>query len=296
MKPDFIIIGAQKSATTFVQRALSDHPEIFLPEGEIRHFENPWFLEDDQSAFTRHFQQVQEGSRVGFKRADMLSLPECTARIHEHCPDTRLIATLRHPIERAISAYFHYMRYDALPLCEVELGMRKILENRYPDYPYASRVLEYGRYAHHLDRWFQYFPRDQMLVLLHDEIFRNPQESMQRVHDFLGIGDTHRSGNLNRRSQMVVYSLPRLQFLRLRTPFVFRWSKDRMASTWRFGRFSRALWYGFEAIDRYILAWFYPNEKPVLSPCLWNDLTDFYREDVNRLPELLEGKELPWTF
>ncbi|MEN8742466.1 MAG: hypothetical protein ABF308_22210 [Phaeobacter gallaeciensis] len=39
--PNFIVIGAQKSASTFVQARLSDHPEIFMPDGEDPNFETP---------------------------------------------------------------------------------------------------------------------------------------------------------------------------------------------------------------------------------------------------------------
>ena len=46
MLPDFVIIGAQKSASTFMQVCLDDHPDIYLPRGETTFFESPDYREN----------------------------------------------------------------------------------------------------------------------------------------------------------------------------------------------------------------------------------------------------------
>lgn len=294
-KPDFIIMGAQKSASTYVQRALVDHPGVFLPDGELRYFEDPWFDEALYERFLATFQGAPDKRRIGFKRADMLALPECSERVKARLPDAQLVVILRHPVDRATSAYFHYLRYDSLPFADVEAGMRRILDGSLSGYPHAARVLDYGLYARHLERWFSLYDRDRVLVLLHDNIQRSPQESMETVYAFLGLDTRHRSRNLDRRSQAVIYSLPRLRFLRLRSPFVFHWNQDRMASTWRFGPLSRWAWYVFEGCDRYILGRFLPNDRPRLSEELDQRLRDFYRDDVARLRAMLPELDVPWT-
>jgi len=47
---DFLIIGAQKSATTFIHRCLLEHPSVFMPPGEISFFEDPDYLNLDSSS------------------------------------------------------------------------------------------------------------------------------------------------------------------------------------------------------------------------------------------------------
>ena len=43
--PEFAIIGAQKSATTFLQTVLQSHPEVFIPDGELAMFEDPQYAD-----------------------------------------------------------------------------------------------------------------------------------------------------------------------------------------------------------------------------------------------------------
>ena len=52
MLPNFIIIiGAEKSATTFLHECLSEHPEVFMPSAEIPFFEDPDYGQSDIKAF-----------------------------------------------------------------------------------------------------------------------------------------------------------------------------------------------------------------------------------------------------
>jgi hypothetical protein len=39
--PNFIIIGTQKAATTFIHRALREHPEVFMPKDEVTFSKTP---------------------------------------------------------------------------------------------------------------------------------------------------------------------------------------------------------------------------------------------------------------
>jgi hypothetical protein len=46
-----------------------------------------------------------------------------------------------------------------------------------------------GRYAEQLDRWLAVYPRDRMLVLRAEDLFRAPRETFARVVTFLGLPD-----------------------------------------------------------------------------------------------------------
>ena len=41
MLPNFVIIGTQKAATTFLHGCISEHPEVWMPAEEIPAFESP---------------------------------------------------------------------------------------------------------------------------------------------------------------------------------------------------------------------------------------------------------------
>ena len=50
------------------------------------------------------------------------------------------------------------------------------------NYTYAAR----GLYAEQLERWFAVFPREQVLVLISEEMLEQPAETYLRVLEFLG--------------------------------------------------------------------------------------------------------------
>jgi hypothetical protein len=126
MLPNFVIIGAQKSASTFLQVCLSDHPNVFLPNGETPFFESPDYEQSNVSDLERIFEKRSE-KRIGIKRPNYIGKPEVPKRIEFHLPHAKLIAVLRNPIDRAISAYYHNINYGFIPPINVENGIRKII-------------------------------------------------------------------------------------------------------------------------------------------------------------------------
>ena len=70
MFPNFLIIGAQKAATTYIQTCLKEHPQIFIPIEEIPYFEDPDFHQMDQKEFEQLFSDGIGKSAVGLKRPD----------------------------------------------------------------------------------------------------------------------------------------------------------------------------------------------------------------------------------
>ena len=113
-------------------------------------------------------------------------------------PNARLIALLRNPVERAFSHYQHEVAFGREPLSFEEAidredeRMRGELEHMLRDPSYFSHAwwnytyVARGRYAEQLERWLAAFPRDQLLVLLTDELAADTAGTYRRVLDFLG--------------------------------------------------------------------------------------------------------------
>ena len=59
--------------------------------------------------------------------------------------------------------------------------------------------IELSRYASYIKRWFEIFPRNQFLILLHEEIASSPATQTRRLFEFLGIDGLHQSVYLDRR-------------------------------------------------------------------------------------------------
>ena len=267
-------------------RALREHPDVWTPRGETAVFQDPYY----QPSVVREFLESLPVDKVcGIKRPDYLALPECAARLAKANECLKVIMVLRDPVERAVSAYHHYIKYDALPLLPFEEGIRKILAGQWEaQWPLAIRVLEYGNYASALRRYLEEFPREQIYIAWHDDFVADTDKELLKLQEFLKLepmkGFTRRA---RRRSQAVIYSLARLRFLRLRSPLVFRWAKDRKSWTWKYPAVSKFCWYAFEAADRYLLRHVIDSPKKRLSEEVRVELIDFYRKEMHDLSKLV---------
>ena len=296
--PNFLIIGAQKSASTYIHICLAEHPEVFMPLDEITYFEDPDFREARREDFERLFRDVNGAKAVGFKRPNYIAKPEVPGRVKELLPEAKLIAVLRNPVQRAVSAYFHYVNYGFIPPAPLEKSMTLLLDGEYKkSYPKSEEILEYGLYHKHLDRYLSFFDRGRILILFQDEIVRDTLAQLQRAYRFLGIDDSYVPRRLNDRPQAVVYSIPRLRLLRLRNGWLYDYNSDRTRVYIREqSRLDRALCRTIDGLDRHLLARVFGNERPALSEGLRRRLHEFYAEDVGRLEGLLGVNLRRWKY
>jgi hypothetical protein len=293
MLPNFIIIGAQKSASTFIHFNLSEHPDVFMPSEEITFFENPDYWQSDIESFERLFEKGCHKKAIGIKRPSYLHKPECPERIHRHIPSARLIAILRNPVERAISAYYHYIKMGFAPVKPANKGLLEIIYGEHEEqYPRATEIIEFGLYHKHLSRYLNYFDREQMLIMLYDDIKKSPLDSLKEISRFLEIDEEYVPQSLHSRPQAGVYSIPRLRLLTLRNPFMYSYSNDRMRlSAKKLGKETGLLGLMIIAaitlIDNEVLSRIFANTKPDISRELAEMLSATYEEDTSKLEDLL---------
>jgi hypothetical protein len=196
--PDFLIIGAQKAGTTALYAYLRWHPEITGPSfKEVSFFDRHYVR--GETWYRAHL-PARPGSRlVGEASPSYLFHPQAAKRVAALMPDAKLIAVLRNPVDRAFSHYQHEVAFGREPLSfedaldAEEERMRGELDRmaREPayfshawwNYTYAAR----GRYAEQLDRWFEVFEREQVLVLISEELLADPAASYDRTLEFLGV-------------------------------------------------------------------------------------------------------------
>jgi hypothetical protein len=215
LRPDYLLIGAQKAGTTSLHRYLAEHPAILTASvKEVRYFNR--FYERGESWYRAHFplelraravrRRLDVEPAVGEASAVYLFDPRVPERVHALDPAMRLIAVLRDPVERAYSHYQMEVRWgrEPLPIHEaldreaaelpglLEHALAHPLDTSDGGFPrsYVGR----GRYAEQLERWLSFFPRDQLLVLTSDELLEDPAEVVARVAAFLGIPE-YRAGH-----------------------------------------------------------------------------------------------------
>jgi hypothetical protein len=217
MLPNFVIIGAQKSASSFLQACLAEHPDIYIPHEEIPFFESPDYEEHTINDLRRILEGRQEKC-LGIKRPNYIGKSEVPSRLEYHLPNAKLIAVLRNPIERAISAYFHQIRSGTIPPFKFESGIKKILQDKYfnNQYKRAHEIIEFGLYYKYLSQYSHFLKNNQLLIFLHEDIKREPLKSVKKAYNFLDISADYIPKSLASQPQMVLYNLTRLRFLTLR--------------------------------------------------------------------------------
>jgi hypothetical protein len=187
--PDFVIVGAQRGGTTSLYRALIAHPEI---AGAVRKEVHFFDLRYDRGMdwYLAHFPKRGEAEAVGEASPFYLFHPLVPRRMREALPTVTPIALLRNPVDRAYSQYQLNVRRgqerrsfeDALDAEPTEIAdQRDVIRARWSTY------LARGRYAEQLDRWFDAFPREQLLIASSEEFFSAPEPFFRRILARLGL-------------------------------------------------------------------------------------------------------------
>lgn len=291
MKLDFFVIGTQKGGSTFLLNCLREHPDIYMPATEVSFFEDAFYDPDRLDEFEAWFTPAADGQVLGVKRPDMLGHPEFPRRIHGHYPDLKHIAILRDPIERAVSAYYHYMSARFIPMVPIEEGLRIIIEGGWKEHPRAHQVVDFGFYDRHLTGLEAYYPRDRISVLVFESIKRDPAEALAQLYRFIGVADDFKAPSLDSRPMKAPYSPMLVRYNRATSPLVHRWSESGGFQLKRTNPVSRLLRYPI-GLGRNMLGKILPDPgRPRLSPSLHQSLREIYRADTEALEQRL-GQDL----
>ncbi len=214
-KPSFFIIGAQKGGTTALFRFLSTHPDVVPSRVKEPHF---FDLDSNykerglyyyRSQFPLHFQLGK--SQVTFDATPRyIYHPDCPKRLHRHFPSTKMVLLLRDPIARAYSSWNMYRNFYNDPPCRFLLikestdGLQLLLQReQYPSFEDAVRdeienslsddallepsFVRRGLYAKQIERYLEYFKREQIMILDSRELLNSTIVTLDRVGDHLGL-------------------------------------------------------------------------------------------------------------
>jgi len=180
MKPNFLVIGAQKCGTSTLCDLLARHPDVFMTDPKEPHF----FSDDAVYArgldwYARLFEGAEGHAAIGEGSTSytMSALrPHAAERIARTLPSARLVYIVRHPMERIVSHWMHARtrgRRESLPLAD---AIRR-----------RSMYLDTSRYLSQIDRYRRSFSDDRILVLFLDDLSRDRIPTLRRCFEFLGV-------------------------------------------------------------------------------------------------------------
>ena len=197
--PDFMIIGTQKGGTTSLYKYLAKHPDL-KPNYVVKELSS---FDEDYSRggvwYRSNFPKRKKGKLYFEGTTHYLYNPLVSGRVRKMLPNVKIIILLRDPIDRAYSSYKHQVRAGREPLSFEEAiqaeserlkgEKEKLLTDpAYISYNYNHfSYIERGKYDDQINNWLEYFPKEQMLILSSKDFFKNTDNSLKQIYDFLDI-------------------------------------------------------------------------------------------------------------
>ncbi|NRG18315.1 sulfotransferase [Rhizobiales bacterium] len=174
---DFLIIGATKSATTWLQRSLQADPKVFMPDPELHFFSREYNRGEDW--YLVRFEGRKRGQVTGEKSNSYLEDAQAAARISRSLPNAKLIVQLRNPVDRAYSDYCMLYRRG-----EVGRDIERYLD---PANSQGMRFIEAGEYYNQLQIYYQMFSAEQILITFYEAINTESERQLETVRSFLDL-------------------------------------------------------------------------------------------------------------
>ena len=214
-KPNFFIVGHPKTGTSALYNFLKQHPDVFLPEiKEPRFFCKDFHKEEEEfykksklkkttkytiknkKDYLELFKDTKEEKAVGEVSPGYLESREAAKEISKFNPNAKIIMILREPSEYLFSSFNQKQKSEeGASTFKEALNLEKVRKKR--DYrkvraPPVSQLLysERIRYEAQVKRYLDNFPKENILVLIHEEFKNNNLETCRKIFRFLGVDDS----------------------------------------------------------------------------------------------------------
>ena len=160
--PTFIVIGAMKAGTTSLARYLDEHPDVFVCNPK----EPQFFIESGTwDRGVAWYRELFAGGRDSIARGeastDYSKLPRHSGvvdRIAAVAPDTRIVYSVRDPIERIRSHYVHEVAH---------MGLRQPLADAVRDDP---NYVDFSRYAYQIAPYRERFGDERVQIVTSEDL------------------------------------------------------------------------------------------------------------------------------
>lgn len=266
-RPNFFLVGAAKSGTTALYHGLLRHDDVFLATPKEPHFfaylADPVALghlfADEATARRRYgelFAGAGDEAAVGDASTSNLVVPGAAHAIALEVPEARIVAVLRHPVDRAFSHWSHFRVAGGEDIADFAEALRQERARAAAGWPFTYQYLGWGRYAGQLRPYLERFGRGRVLVHLYDDLCADAGAVLGETFRFLGVD-----------ASVDIPPLARFNEMTAPAP----------APGWR-ARLARRR----------------ADPKPVLDPDLRSTLTAGLEDEISALEELIQRDLAAW--
>lgn len=204
--PTFIVIGAPKAGTTALYHYLQAHPAVYMsPVKETTFFRyQPGDLHEglpdkltkgtirSLAAYQALFADITDEQEAGEVSPQYFHSPLAAENIKKHLPEAKIIAILRHPVDRAYSQYMMHMNAGRAAYRSFEAFFRENRPHRegWGRMPYDGYGLARSFYYQGLRRYYDLFPREQIRVYRSDDLKAHLASLLNDLYGFIGVDAT----------------------------------------------------------------------------------------------------------
>ena len=170
---------------------------LSMPEGETLTFLPKFFSSSSVQALS---DTMDREKCCGIKRPDYLFEEEALLNIKRvQGSITKLIVTVRDPVARSVSHFYHLRRYAQVKFCSFDEFVKYFEEKSISSIgDRAPEIYRYSRISKALERAQEIFGKNNVLLVQFEDIVDKPQQTMKIIYDFLDV----RSGDLPKFKQI----------------------------------------------------------------------------------------------
>jgi hypothetical protein len=287
-KPNFFIIGMPKCGTTALSEYLRAHPNVFIPASkELRYFlpENFKFIRENTfKHYLENFKGVKEYHlAIGEATPSYCMHMSAIKKILQYCPEAKFIIMLRNPVERFFSLY-KQLRFYGVEKSSTPRAVLERMQSLTVKEPHDNQYLKLRLSSSYMEELLKLINKKRLHVILFDEFKHQAKITYEQVLNFLQVPIISKQ-TFPRINQSIVIGQSTIQkFITLLHRLHWFLKKHiRLNSVFclfiirRIKKFCARL-----SVD----------EKTDLSDPLIFELSDYFKEDVYKLANLLNNKKI----
>jgi len=286
LEPNFFIAGGSKCGTTNISYYLDLHPQVFVSKLNEPYYFCKWDLPKDfvresmirdEKKYLNLFKKATTHKAIGEATPSYLHSPNSAKMIKKRFPESKIIISIRNPIDRAHSGYFsnEFMNKDNQNFRDMINNHKKLIEdNEF----FIYNILEPGFYSKHIKRFQNIFDKDNIKIIIFEDYIKNTENTIKSILEFLGLETNFQFIEQPKRG----YRKPKNVF----SEILFNSNIIRKMSTSLIPTVTRQ-----KIGEQFLLK---EVEKPKMLQTDRKYLKDLYQDEVKNL-EIMLSKKLPWS-
>lgn len=187
--PDFIVCGLQKCGTQSLRVNLNKHSQINIPRAVPGNEFNFFRLGSSQNTFNKGFDWYTsfftDREKIhGDVSPNYAFEPDVNAKtIKKYVPNSKLIFSVRNPIDRAYSAFNHYLQvYPESKNWGKWYPTKSFVEN-------CRLCADFTKinYQYIISEYLKYFDKENIHIIFQENLKKLPQQEFKKIFKFLNV-------------------------------------------------------------------------------------------------------------